>query len=223
MTNLTERRAELARITQFRHAAKRFDAGKAISSEDFDAILDAARYSPTSFGFEPWRLVVVQAPGLRDRLKVVSWGAQGQLPSASHYLVFTVLRGEHLAPRGPYLDRLLSEVKKMPAENQEWMKNKFGVFLQDEAVLDTPEKVTGWAARQAYIAVANVMTAAAFLGIDSCPIEGFHQAELEAVLDGHGGYDRTTQAAVCCVALGYRVEEPRTKVRRPLTEVVGWA
>lgn len=218
-----DRRAELARVFQFRHATKSFDATRKISDDDFAAVLDAARFSPTSFGLEPWRLVVVQDPDLRARLKDVSWGAQGQLPTASHYLVMTVVRGSELVPQGPYLTTMLNDIKKMPAENQQWMNDKLTNFFAEEVRLTSPELVTQWAARQAYIVLGNLMTAAAWLGIDSCPIEGFHQGKLEEVLHGHGGYDRTTHAAVCCVALGYRAQDPRPKSRKPLELSVGWA
>jgi len=215
-------RTQLRQAFEFRHAAKSFDPTRKISAEDFDLLLEVARLSPTSFGFEPWRLLVVQNPEVREAMKAVSWGAQGQLPTASHFVVFTVLRGQELDPQGPYLSRLLTEVKQMPADRQAGMKAKFADFLAKEFRLDTPEKVTHWAARQAYIVLGNMMTAAAVLGIDSCPIEGFDQAQLEAVLDGQGGYDKTTHAVVCTAAFGYRAQEPRPKVRKPLAESVAW-
>lgn len=206
----------------FRHATKSFDPDRKIPEEDFAFLLETARLSPSSFGFEPWRLIVVQDRELRERLKAVSWGAQGQLPTASHFVAMTVLRGEQLAPRGDYLARLLAEGKGLPADRQEGAKVRFEDFIDHDFHLDSPEKLTEWAARQGYIVLGNLLTAAAFLGIDSCPIEGFTQESVESELKGHGGYDPLTHAVVCLAAFGYRTQDPRPKVRRPLEQSVGW-
>ena len=69
----------------FRHACKTFDADKTISDQDFATILETGRLSPSSFGYEPWRFLVVQDRALRDKLKPAVWGAQGTLPTASHF------------------------------------------------------------------------------------------------------------------------------------------
>ncbi|MDP4098288.1 NAD(P)H-dependent oxidoreductase [Paenibacillus sp. P96] len=72
---------------EFRHATKEFDPTKKISAEDFNVILETARLSPSSVGLEPWKFVVVQNPDLREKLRTVSWGAQGQMPTASHVVL----------------------------------------------------------------------------------------------------------------------------------------
>lgn len=73
--------------SQYRHATKIFNATKKISEEDFNYILETGRLSPSSIGLEPWRFIVVQNPELRNKLKAVSPGAQGQLDTASHFLI----------------------------------------------------------------------------------------------------------------------------------------
>lgn len=79
-------REDILDAFKFRHATKKFDESKKISEEDFNVILESGRLSPSSFGFEPWRFVVIQNRELREELKPVTWGAQGQLPTASHYV-----------------------------------------------------------------------------------------------------------------------------------------
>lgn len=218
-----EQRARFMDAMEFRHSCKTFDPRREIPDEDFAFLLEVARLSPSSFGFEPWRLVSVQDRPLRERMREVSWGAQGQLPTASRFLAITVQRGQELTFGDGYIGRLLRDTRELPPERIEGSKARFGSFASDDFRLDTPERLTEWAARQAYIVLANLMTAAAFIGIDTCPIEGFHQEKLESVLDGHGGYDRATQAVVCMLAFGFRVNEQKPRLRRPISDCVGWA
>lgn len=208
---------------RFRHAAKRFDPERKIPQDEFSLLLEIARLSPTSFGLEPWSLVVVQDPTLRERLREVSWGAQGQLPTASHFLVLTALRGEKLSPRGNHFETQFRDVRGMDSQRREDTKAKFEQFAQDDFHLDTPERLGAWAARQSYIVLGNLMSASALLGIDSCPIEGFQQDQVEKVLDGHGGYDRGQSFVSVMLALGYRAQDPHPKSRRALQEVAGLA
>ena len=77
---------------QFRHACKAFDPEKKISEADFNMILESGRLSPSSFGFEPWKFFVIQNADLREKLRKVSWGAQTQLPTASHYVAIMCYR-----------------------------------------------------------------------------------------------------------------------------------
>jgi nitroreductase len=221
-TDTSARRDQFRQALQLRHATKSFDPSRKITPEDFQFLLEAAHLSPTSFGLEPWRLVVVQDPALRESLKTVTWGAQGQLPTSSHFVALTVLRGTELEPQGSYIPGHLAS-KGYPADRVAGTQAKLAGFFHDEQNFATPELRTEWAARQAYIALGNMMTAAAFVGIDSCPIEGFHQKKLEEILAGHGGYDPKTHAVVCLAAFGYREKEPHARLRKPLDQSVGWA
>lgn len=208
----------------FRHATKAFDPTRKIADADFETILEAARLSPTSFGLEAWRLVVVQNPDLRAQLLPGFWGGQGQIPSASHLVVLTVLRGDKLNPQGEYLPRFFREDRKMPEDRVTGMVSRLQNFFDHEFHLETDAKRTEWAARQSYIVLGNMMTVAATLGIDSCAMEGFNRDDFETRLDGHGGFHKATHGAACVLALGYRGKEQQPRVRRPLGEtVVGWA
>jgi nitroreductase len=87
-TSLTKE--QILEAYRYRHACKEFDPNRLIDDADFEFILETGRLSPSSFGFEPWKFLVVQNMQLREKLRVVSWGAQKQLPTASHYLVVLV-------------------------------------------------------------------------------------------------------------------------------------
>jgi hypothetical protein len=81
------KKEEILKAFSFRHATKEFDPNMKISDEDFQFILETGRLSPSSVGYETWKFLVVQNMELREKLREVSWGAQGQLPTASHFLV----------------------------------------------------------------------------------------------------------------------------------------
>ena len=222
----TVARASVLDAFHFRHATKAFEPGRSIPDQDFQTILEAARLSPTSFGLEAWRLVVIQDQAVRAQLLPGFWGGQTQIPTASHLVVLTVLRGEQLDPRSENLPRYLRDVRKQAPDRIEGTVARLKGFFDQDFHLETPEKKTEWAARQSYIVLGNMMTVAAALGIDSCPMEGFDLDSLEERLHGHGGFDRSTHAVACLVAFGYRMPgaQVRELRRRPLDQtLVGWA
>lgn len=194
----------------FRHACKRFDTTKPIPSEQFDSILEVCRTSPSSFGMEPWRLIVVRNEKLRKALKASCWN-QNQITEASELVIFTT-DNDIVRSDSPYI-RKMFERRGMPAEMVDvYMgvyKNYLAPIEEDEILLEN------WTAKQCYIALANAMTYAATLKIDSCPIEGFDKEEVEAILDLEYGHS----VAVIC-AFGYRINEQSTQIRLPLTSIV---
>lgn len=94
---------------QFRHATKEFDPNKKIPEEDFKFILETGRLSPSSFGFEPWRFVVVQNQELREKIKNTAWGAFGKLPEASHF-VLILARTKKIQNMIPSICRIILKI-----------------------------------------------------------------------------------------------------------------
>lgn len=207
---------------QFRHACKQFDAEKKIADRDFDLILEAGRLSPSSFGFEPWRFLVIQNSALREKLKTVTWGAQGTLPSASHYLAILCRKGD-MRFDSAYIENIMRQVQKLPEDVVEMKRAKYRKFQEsDFRLLENPRALFDWACKQAYIALGNMMTAAALRGIDSCPIEGFDVSDAENVLAEAGVLDRTNYGLAVMVAFGYRINPQPKKTRQAMEEVVAW-
>jgi nitroreductase len=206
----------------FRHACKTFDAARRISDDDFSFILECGRLSPSSFGFEPWRFLVVQDMTLREKLRTVSWGAQGQFPTASHVVVY-LARKEDMRPGSDYTEHFMRDVQKLSAEGIARRHSFYPQFHQSDFRLDTPRAVFDWACHQAYIALGNMMTAAALIGIDSCPIEGFDRENAEAVLNEAGLLEDGRFGLAVMAAFGYRVNPQPAKTRQPLDAVVRWA
>ncbi|RPH24002.1 NAD(P)H-dependent oxidoreductase [Buttiauxella warmboldiae] len=206
-----------------RFTTKKYDPQRKISTQDFTLILEAARLSPSSFGFEPWNIIVVQNEALRKALLPDVWGAQGTLPTASHFVVFTAKTGENLGPDSKHIRHILTHVKHMPEENQQGMLSKFSDFQQHDFNLHTPESRHHWAARQAYIALGNMLTVAALLGIDSQPVEGFNIARVTETLVKQGLIEPKSDLPVVMASFGYRDMEVTPKTRRPILEAITWA
>lgn len=207
---------------RFRHACKQFDAEKKISAEDFGFILETGRLSPSSFGIEPWRFVVVQNPGLRTRLKEVTWGAQGTLPTASHFVAI-LCRKNDMRHDSAFVADFMARVQKHPADRIAKRTEVLRNFQENDfRLLDSPTSLFDWACKQGYIALGNMMSAAAMIGIDSCPIEGFDRQAAEAVLADAGALERDKFGLAVMVAFGYRVNPQPDKTRQPMEEVVAW-
>lgn len=207
---------------RFRHACRQFDPDAKIPDSDFGFILETARLSPSSFGFEPWKLVVLKGAAVREKLLPVSWGARTQFTTASHAVLILARTQDALLPKSEHIQSMMRNVQQLPEEVVGQREAMYGKFLEsDFDLLGNERAMFEWAARQSYIALGNMMTSAALIGIDSCPIEGFDKAQAENVLREEGlladGY-----GLACMAAFGYRVNEPRSKTRRDLADIVEW-
>ncbi|MQQ09915.1 NAD(P)H-dependent oxidoreductase [Epibacterium sp. SM1979] len=214
----------------FRHATKVFDPARKIPEGEFKTILETGRLSPSSFGLEPWQILVVQDPDKRALLEPVAWGANGkisgtdgQLKTASHFVIFLTRTGSTLAAGSEYLSTFLREVKQFPEENAAGLLAAYAEFQAEHFDLTDDRKITDWARHQAYIPLGNMMTTAALLGIDSCPIEGFEMAPLSQILEAEFDVDPTEFQPVVMAAFGYRASAPRyPQTRRSLEQTVRW-
>ncbi|MBD3920630.1 NAD(P)H-dependent oxidoreductase [Paenibacillus sp. PR3] len=214
---------EITAAYQFRHATKIFDPARKISDEDFDFILEAGRLSPSSFGFEPWRFVVVQNEAVRERIRGAAWGAQRSLPTASHFIVFLTRTAPSLLPDSPHITHMIEQIQQLPPEVAAGKRQAYQNFLEsDFRLLGDDRYVFEWASRQTYIALGNMLTAASLIGIDSCPIEGFVLDDLNRILAEEGILDPEQFSVSAMAAFGYRVQEPRAKTRRSIDSVVQW-
>ncbi len=214
----------LLKAFNFRHACKAFDPNRKIPEEDFNVILEAARLSPSSVGLEPWRFMLIQNQTIREKIRNVSWGAQGQAPTASHFMVAYARTMTDLKFDSEYVSHMVREVHHIPEEIAEHLINhSYKDFTEsDFKLMESDRAMFDWACKQAYIAVSNMMTTAAIMGIDSCPIEGFDRDKVNQVLKEEGLLDENHFGVVCFVAFGYRVREPRPKSRQKLKDLVEW-
>ena len=195
----------------FRHACKAFDDTKKISDEDMNFILEAGIKSPSSFGMEPWKFLVITNEELKAKIRPYCWD-QVQITSCSHLVIVLAAIDSVKVESG--LVRTKLGRKGFPDDKLEFYVGIYGSHLKD--VLNSDENIYSWTARQTYIAIGNMMTGAASKGIDSCPIEGFEKENVEKVL----GLDTSKFQVSCVLPFGYRLNEQSPQVREPFENIV---
>lgn len=218
------RNEQILDVLSFRHTCKRFDSSKIVSDADFHTILEAARLSPTSFGFEPWKMIVLGDPDIRQKLYPLAWGAQKSLEGASHFIVLLARKGIHTRYDADYITHIMRDIQQLPPETADQRREKFRLFQQDDfKLLESDRALFDWASKQTYIVLTQMMCAAAYLGIDSCPIEGFHRDKVDALFAQEGLFNPAEFGVSVMASFGYRAEEPkRAKTRQPLDDLVLW-
>ena len=195
----------------FRHACKVFDETKKINDEDINYILEAGRTSPSSFGMEPWKFLVITNEELKAKLRPVCWN-QVQVTSCSH-LVIILAAIDDVKSESTEVERKFRR-REMPQEKLDMYLGLYANHLKD--ILATDENIYSWTSKQSYIALGNMMTAAAIKGIDSCPIEGFEKEKLEEILK----LDTKKYQLSVVVPFGYRINEQSSQQRESFEKIV---
>jgi nitroreductase len=196
MTISTEK---LLASLRWRYATKKFDATRKIPAATWDAIEESLVLTPSSFGLQPWKFLVIRDPGVRANLALESW-KQPQVTEASHYLVLTARTDLTTADIDAWTARM-SEVQGTPPETVAMLKGMIEGFAQAMS----HEARHAWNIRQAYIVLGQLMTTAAVLGIDACPMEGLSPAGYDHLL----GLEGSGYATVVACALGYRAADDK--------------
>ena len=179
----------------WRYATKQFDPTRTISAQDWAALEEALRLSPSSGGLQPWKFVVITNPAMRAKLLPASYG-QAQITNASHLVVFAAKKNYGEADVDTVINNTAA-TRGLPVE----ALAPFREMLVGGIVraMDEPAR-DAWARNQAYIALGTLLTSAALLGIDACPMEGFDRAQYDEILGLKGqGYGSAVIAT-----LGYR-------------------
>lgn len=197
----------------FRHACKVFDENKKIQDEDIRFILEAARKSPSSFGMEPWKFLVITNDELKAKLRPVCWD-QVQITSCSH-LVVVLAAIESVKPEFGIVEKRFAR-REMTKEQLNFYLELYSNHLAK--TLSSDENIYAWTSKQTYLAVSNMMNAAAVLGIDSCPIEGLEKEKVEEILE----LDTKKYQLSMILPLGYRLNPQSTQLRLPFEEVVSF-
>jgi nitroreductase len=186
---------ELLASLNWRYATKVFDSTKTIDAATWKAMEETLVLSPSSYGLQPWKFLVITDRELRAKLREHSWG-QAQVTDCSHYVIFASLRKINEAD----IDRFLKRASEVRGSTIDSLAGYRNMMISDVVRGPRSQAANEWASRQAYIALGNFMTAAALLQVDTCPMEGFSPPEYDKIL---GLEARGLTAAVCCAA-GYR-------------------
>jgi nitroreductase len=207
--------SQLLDALRWRYATKAFDPNRKIPADTWSALEDGLVLSPSSFGLQPYRFLVIQDRALRERLLPHAWG-QRQVVDASHFVVFAARTRVTEAEIDAFTGLIASTRGVTPESLASYRGMMTGTLLSD----GFRPLAAHWTARQAYIALGNLLTTAAMLGVDACPMEGFVPAEFDQVL----GLPAQGLASVVCCALGYRHADDKyavaPKVRFPKSELL---
>lgn len=199
----------------WRYATKAFDPARKISPADWSTLEQALVLTPSSFGLQPWKFVVITDQTVKDSLVPVSWG-QRQVADASHIVVMAVKTEIGEADVTAYMENT-AKTRGIPVESMDGFKNIILGFIANPPFGLT---VKDWVTRQVYISLGNLMTSASLLGIDTCPMEGFDPEKYNEIL----GLTKLGLRSVVTCPVGYRAESDKyaslPKVRFPASELV---
>lgn len=197
----------------WRYATKKYDASKKISSEDLEKIKEAVRLSASSYGLQPYKILIVENPELRAKIQPVAWG-QSQIVDASHLIVFANETNFGDAGIDSFADNIVA-TRGIPAESIQGYVD----FMKSKITTLPEETKNHWTSKQTYIALANLLSAAAELKIDATPMEGFEAEKVNEIL----GLDKLGLNTSLIATLGYRHEEDASqhfkKVRKSKEEL----
>ena len=203
----------LVSALNWRYAVKKFDASGRVPLDKWEALEESLLLSPSSYGLQAWKFLVIEDKALRAKLRPVSWD-QSQITDADKLIVFLVKKDAGPADVQRFVDRI-SEVRRIPAEMLDGYKQ---MMLQSMSL--PPEKVEAWLTRQVYIALGNFLTSAALLGVDACPMEGFDKDEYDKILGLHAQGWKSVVVATVGVRASDDASAKNKKVRFLKADVV---
>lgn len=197
----------------WRYATKKFDSTKKLSIEDLEILKEAIRLSTSSYGLQPYKVLVIENEEIREQLKPASWN-QSQITDASHLVVFANITNIG----NDEIDSLISNMSETRSTPLESLVG-YGDFMKSKINSLSTEQKSSWTAKQTYLALANLMNAAAEMKIDVTPMEGFEASKYNEIL----GLNELGLNATLVATIGYRHEEDATqhykKVRKSTNEL----
>ena len=196
---------QLIEALEWRYACKKFDADKRISDTDLNTILDSIQLTPSSYGLQPIKVLLIETKELREQIKPIAWN-QVQVVDASHLLVFCNFTEISEA----YVDQhvtLMANTRNLPIEKLQG----FGTHVKSSIASMDTDHVNQWTGKQTYIALGQVLLSCALLKIDATPMEGFDRKALDNLLDL--SKDGLSASLLC--PIGYRhAEDPYITLKK---------
>lgn len=185
----------------WRYATKKFDATKKVSKADMDFLKEAIRLSTSSYGLQAYQIIIVENPEIRAKLQPVSWN-QNQIVDASHLIVFANYTKIDNHDIDAYL-KTIATTRNIPLESI----SGYGDYMKGAISIKTSEEIKIWNEKQTYLALGNLLAAAAEIKVDVTPMEGFIPAHYNEIL----GLDKLNLNAALVATVGYRSTEDATQ------------
>lgn len=198
---------------KWRYAVKRFDPARKLSTEQINYLKEAINYIPSSYGLQPYKVLEISSKEIRERLREAAYD-QPQLTEAAHLFIFANYT-DYDANKVDAFIKLNAETNDTSVENI----NGFRDLLNKVISSMTPDELSIWNSKQAYIALGSLLSAAAEQKIDATALEGFSKAKFDKIL----GLKEKGLTSVCIAAVGYRSPEDQNqflkKVRKPMDQL----
>lgn len=185
---------------KWRYATKRFSS-KELSKDSIEFLKESVNLSASSYGLQPYKVLVIKDPVIREKLREASWG-QPQITEASHLFLFCNYAGMDENVVDEYID-LRSKIQGVDKE----LLKGYGEFMKGAIMANSPADIAVWTSKQTYIALGTLLIAAAEKEIDACPMEGFDKEAYDKIL---GLESLGLRSSVLC-AVGYRSVEDETQ------------
>ena len=184
---------------EWRYATKVFDKSRKLNSQQLADLKRVIQLSASSYGLQPYKIIIISNQELKDKLKPVSY-AQAQITDASHLFLFCAMEEFNADDVSQFVD-LNVEITSIPKENLKTFHEMMNLKIES---MNGSENLM-WATRQAYIALGNLLTAVANMGIDTCPIEGFVPSQYSEIL----GLEKLKLKPLVVAAIGFRAESDK--------------
>lgn len=187
----------LIKNLEWRYASKKFDSSKKVSSENLELIKKAIQLSPSSYGLQLYKVLIIESQALREKLKPASYG-QNQITEASHLIVFcnySVVTEKHI---DEYFV-LKSQIEKADILDYKDYSEFIKAGVNNKSQIEKDK----WTSNQTYLALGNLLNACAELKIDACPMEGFDAKAYNKILN----LDRQGLNSAVIATIGYRSDD----------------
>lgn len=188
----------------WRYATKKYDPLKKVSTEDLNTLKEAIRLCPSSNGLQPYKILIIENPELRGKIKEAAWG-KDSLIEASHLFIFANEIDLEESEIDKYIERV-SKTREIPTDKL----SGYSAVIKSLIAPLSNEAKNNWTAKQTYIAMANLLNAAAMLGIDATPMEGFEPKKVNEIL----GLDKLKLNATLITTVGYRHKDDITQYNK---------
>ena len=191
----------IIRLLNWRYATKSFDTSKKLDDVQLATLLNAVQLAPSSYGLQPYQIIVVSNQEVKEVLKGAAYGQQ-QLAQASHVLVFARTKNYTTAHVDEYAANIIA-IRGVTAEEIKGYVDTMKGTVESQ----TQDELAVWNSKQAYLALGILLESAALNGIDACPMEGFDAAKFDEIL----GLDAKNLASVVIATIGFRSTEDDTQ------------
>ncbi len=198
---------------KWRYAVKRFDSTRKLTKDQINYLKEAINFIPSSYGLQPYKVLEIENPEIREKLREAAYG-QPQLTEAAHVFVFANFTDYNTDKVDAFI-KLSAETNNIPEENSKGYRDMLNGMIGSMS----PEQVSTWNSKQAYIALGALLSAAAEQEIDAAAMEGFDKSKFDEIL----GLKEKGLTSVCIGAVGYRSPEDQNqflkKVRKPMDQL----